>query len=329
MPKQPNLDKLMVAISCITYNHEPYIRQCLEGFVMQKTNFKFVAIVHDDASTDGTATIVREYAEKYPDIIKPIYETENQYSKHDGSLGRIMNDAIANTGAKYIALCEGDDYWTDPCKLQKQVDFLEANEGYSLCCHRINLLYGSDLIDKETKDGRELKGDISFTNRENLEYWMTETNSIVLRSNMLDSGLAKKYNYYRDAHLIYHLLRKGKGMYLDFIGGVYRKHIGGIYSSMNDIQQMRIAYLIYRELQQNNLDDKIIQEFFIRHKQWFFNELRLMIGNRICPKGFFKVVGIYASDERKENGWIGWFNCYQKLFKSFVKGLFAKKHSFK
>lgn len=122
-------EPLMVTIRCITYNHEPYIRQCLEGFVMQKTNFRFEAVVHDDASTDGTAAIIREYAEKYPDIIKPIYETENQYSKHDGSLARIMN---SHMHGKYIAICEGDDYWTDPLKLQKQVDFLEANPEYGL-----------------------------------------------------------------------------------------------------------------------------------------------------------------------------------------------------
>lgn len=124
-----NSQNVMVTIRCLAYNHEPYIRQCLEGFVMQKTNFKFEAIVHDDASTDGTAAIILEYAEKYPDIIKPIIETENQYSKQDGSLHRIMN---AHMRGKYIALCEGDDYWIDPYKLQKQVDFLEANHDYGL-----------------------------------------------------------------------------------------------------------------------------------------------------------------------------------------------------
>ena len=127
---------VIVAIRCLAYNHEPYIRECLEGFVMQKTNFRFVAIVHDDASTDKTADIIREYEAKYPEIIKPIYETENQYSKRDGSLGRIMNAAIDATGAKYVAMCEGDDYWTDPMKLQKQVDFLEEHEEYILCFHK-------------------------------------------------------------------------------------------------------------------------------------------------------------------------------------------------
>lgn len=122
--------QVLVTIRCCAYNQEIYIRDCLEGFVMQNTNFRFEAIVHDDASTDGTATIIKEYAEKYPDIIKPILETENQYSKHDGSLGRIMDE---HTHGKYVAFCEGDDYWIDPLKLQKQVDFLESHPDYSMC----------------------------------------------------------------------------------------------------------------------------------------------------------------------------------------------------
>lgn len=139
MQENNNSQPLMVSIRCITYNHEPYIRQCLEGFVMQKTNFRFEAVVHDDASTDGTADIIREYAEKYPDIIKPIYETENQYSKKDGSLGRIMDAAC--TG-KYIAMCDGDDYWTDPLKLQKQVDILESNPEVGLVHTDFDLVKG-------------------------------------------------------------------------------------------------------------------------------------------------------------------------------------------
>ncbi|MCR4664205.1 MAG: glycosyltransferase [Paludibacteraceae bacterium] len=126
-------DPILLAIHCLVYNHEPYLRDCLEGFVIQKTNFRYVAIVHEDCSTDGSAAIIQEYAEKYPNIIKPIYETENQWHKTDGSLSRIMNEAIDSTGAKYIAMCEGDDYWTDPLKLQKQVDILEADETLMMC----------------------------------------------------------------------------------------------------------------------------------------------------------------------------------------------------
>ena len=130
-------EPILVAIHCLVYNHEPYLRDCFEGFVMQKTNFRFVAIVHEDCSTDNSAAIIREYEAKYPDIFRPIYETENQYSKPDGSLGRIMNAAIDATGAKYIAMCEGDDYWTDPYKLQKQVDYMEAHPECAICFHPV------------------------------------------------------------------------------------------------------------------------------------------------------------------------------------------------
>ena len=135
------LHKPLVAIKCYTYNHVEYLADALEGFIKQKTNFPFVAIVHDDASTDGTTNIIREYAEKYPDIIKPIYERVNQYSKKDNSLIRIMEEAIATTGAKYIGMCEGDDYWNDPHKLQKQVDFLESHPDVIGCYADVDYIY--------------------------------------------------------------------------------------------------------------------------------------------------------------------------------------------
>jgi glycosyltransferase involved in cell wall biosynthesis len=131
------LRPLIVTIQCFTFNQAQFIRQCLDGFVMQKTDFRFEAIVHDDASTDGTADIIREYANKYPDIIKPIIESENLYSKHDGSLNKIMYNS---THGKYVAICEGDDYWTDSLKLQKQVEFLESHPDYSLVYGKCNYL---------------------------------------------------------------------------------------------------------------------------------------------------------------------------------------------
>lgn len=130
MTVENNIKPVLVSIICLTYNQSKYIRDCLEGFVCQKTDFAFEAIVHDDASTDETQSVIREYAQKYPDIIKPILEKENQYSKRDGSLQRIVNNELRG---KYVALCEGDDYWLDPLKLQKQVDFLENNPEYGMC----------------------------------------------------------------------------------------------------------------------------------------------------------------------------------------------------
>ncbi len=133
-------EPILVAIYCLVYNHEPYLRDCFEGFVMQKTNFRFVAVVHDDCSTDGSISIIQEYTSKYPDIFIPIYETENQYSLHNGTIGRKMNHAIDEIGPKYIAMCEGDDYWTDPKKLQKQVDILEADENLMACATNVSVV---------------------------------------------------------------------------------------------------------------------------------------------------------------------------------------------
>ena len=128
---ESNLNDILVSINCITYNQEHYIRDAIESFLMQKTNFKYEILIHDDASTDRTPEIIREYEHKYPDIIKPIYQTENQYSK------KVQVDKlnIERARGKYIAVCEGDDYWIDPTKLQKQVDFMESHPDCSLCIH--------------------------------------------------------------------------------------------------------------------------------------------------------------------------------------------------
>lgn len=124
-------DAPMVSIRCITYNHESFIAQALDSFLMQKTVFPFEIVVHDDASSDKTANIVREYEKKYPDIIKPIYEEENQYSKNVAHFRKVVDDACKG---KYIAYCEGDDYWIEPDKLQVQVDWLESHPEHTMCC---------------------------------------------------------------------------------------------------------------------------------------------------------------------------------------------------
>ena len=145
-------DKVLVSICCLAYNHEKYIRQCLEGFVMQKTNFGIEVLVHDDASLDNTANIIREYEAKYPEIIKPIYQTENQYSK---GVGVTSTFNFPRAKGKYIAICEGDDYWTDPFKLQKQVDFLERNENYSMCfTHQLVVSDTEKVIQKREYDDK-------------------------------------------------------------------------------------------------------------------------------------------------------------------------------
>ena len=117
------MNEVLVSICCITYNHEDYIRKALDSFLMQETSFPFEIVVHDDASTDRTGAIIRSYQEKHPQIIRAIVQKENQYSQ-----GRdTFSIAFKECRGKYIATCEGDDFWTDPSKLQRQIDYLETN----------------------------------------------------------------------------------------------------------------------------------------------------------------------------------------------------------
>ena len=125
----------MISICCATYNHAKYLSETIEGFVNQITSFKYEILIHDDASTDGTADIIRHYTKLYPNIIRPIYQIENQYSKGVGIHATLL---WPNTRGKYIAQCEGDDYWTNPHKLQTQLDFMESNPDCTLCVHKVN-----------------------------------------------------------------------------------------------------------------------------------------------------------------------------------------------
>lgn len=133
-----DIDKPVVSICCITYNHEPYIEDALKGFLIQETDFPFEILIHDDASTDRTADIIREYEAKYPRLIKPIYQVENQYSQ-GVKISAKFN--FPRSQGKYIAFCEGDDYWTSSQKLQKQTDLLNIKNDCSLCFHACQVKY--------------------------------------------------------------------------------------------------------------------------------------------------------------------------------------------
>lgn len=172
-----NVSTPVVTVVCTVYNHEKYLRACLDGFVMQKTDFPFVALVHDDCSTDNSIKIIKEYAEKYPDIITPIFETENQYSKHDGSLMRAIDRHVKS---KYVAYCEGDDFWICPDKLQMQVDYMEQNPDCALCFHDVEILY-----EGKAPTGKSLYSHLHegrFSGDEIIRRWTVPTCSALMRS---------------------------------------------------------------------------------------------------------------------------------------------------
>ena len=129
------MDDILLSIWCITYNHELYIRDAIEGFLSQRTNFKYEIIIHDDASTDRTADIIREYEQKYPNLIRGIYQTENQFACNQPSVEWLWEIQAHNCNGKYIASCEGDDYWIDMKKLQVQVNYLETHPKCIMTVH--------------------------------------------------------------------------------------------------------------------------------------------------------------------------------------------------
>lgn len=133
--------EVKVSVMSPVYNQADIVRSCLDGIVNQRTDFAFELLVHDDASIDGTADIIREYAARYPQIVRPVLQTENQYSK-GVLIGKEFLYPIAR--GEYVALCDGDDCWTDPLKLQKQVDYLDSHPECGLVYGRVNMVDAAD-----------------------------------------------------------------------------------------------------------------------------------------------------------------------------------------
>lgn len=249
----PEGTKPIVGTGTLTFNHAAFIRDCLEGILMQKTTFPVQIYIFDDCSTDGTREIVQEYEEKYPHIIKGFYPEENSYGKpwRKKSMQPYLN---ARSKVKYIALCEGDDYWTDPLKLQKQVDFLEENPDYSLCVSGYKTNFGVEKI-SIPKNVKTEKNGYTFTLNNTTNSWLTKTLTSVFRSNADVFNSFSKYKYMRDVHLFYHILKTGKGFYFTSIMGVYNKHEGGINSMKSTKVKANIAYKVYKELYLFNKDE--------------------------------------------------------------------------
>lgn len=225
------MNKPLVSISCLVFNHAPYLRQCLDGFMMQKTDFTFEVLIHDDASTDGSADIIREYESKYPDIVKPIYETENQW-KHGRRGSAVFNFPRAQ--GKYIALCEGDDYWTDPLKLQKQVDFLESHPDYSMCFHNAMNQYEGQNRPMEQFSSIENK---EYFIEDLLNYWMIPTASVVFRTEVVRSELYKTVTdanlMFGDTPLFLTCVREGRIMGFSETMSIYRRTSSGVSSGFS------------------------------------------------------------------------------------------------
>ena len=276
----------LVSVCTLAYNHEPYIRECLDGILMQKTNFAFELLIHDDASTDGTADIIREYETKYPDIIKPIYQTENQYSK---GVKVSLTYQFPRAKGKYIALCEGDDYWTDPLKLQKQVDFMEANSEIPCCFHIVDIFQENSRIYQKGVLPSFLSATVAdgsyFINEDRIEAWFAYILAIMFRAQDVKylNEMSLKYKYtFNDNHIIYYLMKNKRAWIFRDSMAVYRMNDGGIFGNKPQEYKLFTSYNISKELYHNEPDVYTKYQYLCHIREI----LKVYINNRKYKEAF-------------------------------------------
>lgn len=271
----------LVSIVCITYNHESYLRKALDGFLMQETSFPVEIVLAEDCSSDGTRLICEEYAAKYPDRINYIWSEYN--------VGAVANErrAMAAARGKYIATCEGDDYWTDPLKLQHQVDFMEAHPECSVTWHRYRILNGMTGEIKDDDCGHLFEENgletVEISTDMFLHRWMTQYLTMVFRKDAMDLSLSEKYHYYRDSHQMYHLLQEGKGYMLNFHGGIYFQTGVGSFTDMDNLRKTQMMANVYKEIW-NNTHDIMVHEMYVFTLQHLFSDVCTprMLSLRLC-----------------------------------------------
>lgn len=284
-------DDIMVTVICVTYNHEKYLRGCLESIVNQKTNFKFQVFIGEDCSTDSTREIVKEFEEKYPDIIVPFYRENN--------IGSIRNfgDLCERVDTKYVAFCDGDDYWIDYNKLQKQVDLLEANPELKGVCARLRLDVPEDwfLMDfyKKNQDGNFYFPDclpgFNMPNNKLVDINHMISNNIVhpcAAMIRINQDIIKLPSWFYDSYigdLPYFLMQIGIGkiQFTDDVIGICRKHDGGVthsYDFETNMLNTRTAYITYL---------MGVREFFIENYRSYGlvnieNRIKLEVSNYLA-----------------------------------------------
>ena len=213
----------LVSICCLTYNQVHYLRQCIESLIMQKTSFAFEILIHDDCSNDGTQDIIKEYASLYPIVVKPYIQSENQFSQGKGYVGIKIN--VNRARGKYLAFCEGDDYWIDPLKLQKQADFLDNHPEYSLIGSNGIVLHTSCEKGLNYFNNQNSLRDVSFN--ELVNTWAFPSASLFFRKEV--------FNYYpiwadelsfADDIIVMTCAIHGKVATLGELSCVYRKGCG-------------------------------------------------------------------------------------------------------
>lgn len=326
-------DKIMVSINCLVYNHEKYLRQCLDSLLAQKVNFKFEILIHDDASTDSSADIISEYEHNYPDIIKPIYQTENQYSQ---GVKITKTFQVPRMRGKYVATCEGDDFWCDKYKLQKQVDIMENYPDCHFCVHKVQGVKEDGTPTERLYPGYDIMTGLK-DEKEFLQYvfsgYSFQTTCYFRRFEDYKELFNSSPDFHKIARVgdepsLLFFATKGKSYYIDEVMSCYRLNSVGSWSSkqskskelqVKQAENMIDMYLLFDEYSNykytNMIKEKVsvyeltlvnIKNDTILKKLFFFaNKGNRKLFKRITKKGKIKlIISLYAPYL---------FNIYSKL----------------
>lgn len=253
-------NNVVVSIDTLSYNHAKYISQCLDGLLKQRTNFAFEILVCDDASTDDTAKLIHEYEEKYPNIVVPLYQKENKYSK---GIKMSATYQFPRAKGKYIAICEGDDYWIDENKLQMQVDFLEKNSEYGMCYTNFNIYYQNKK--KFEYDLFTTQSEKFLKQYDSLEQWILKKGYIAPMTWVFRKSLIDNYDSMNSCDgtyvLVAHFMANSKILCLDKTTATYRvleesashsKSLEKLYKRHKNLREVQ-----YKLIDKYNLDNSL------------------------------------------------------------------------
>ncbi|HLY70457.1 MAG TPA: glycosyltransferase [Puia sp.] len=299
-----------------TFNHGKYIAQAIEGVLQQRTNFDFQLIIGEDCSTDNTREIINNYIEQFPDKIKAVF--------HEQNIGAFENTRILfeKCNSKYIALCDGDDYWTDACKLQKQIDFLEKNSDFSICFHNAKIIFENDSKNISYSNSRAQPEISTFEDIARGEFIYTST--CVFRSENLMKFPKKYFLFMNNYTLDLHNAQYGKIRYLNEVMSVYRRHLGGIWSMVSREKTLINQLPTYKFYV--NYFDKKFRKYFIKHLKDITAELiSIKIANNDF-KDFWRYYidyVVYNYNDKNELKKISYF--FLKASYSQISGLIKNK----
>ncbi len=287
--------KYLVRAYCPTYNQSAYITSVMDGFVRQQTTFPFVCVIVDDASTDGEQEVIKKYmADNFEcQNTEVAYEKKMDYgqviyAQHKGNKNCFFAIVLLNENhyrqgksrapyvtewtdcVKYFAYCEGDDFWTDEHKLQKQVDFLETHPDYNLVCHNWSVLNGDTL--KPSPIQHKYSQPFSFTFATLPWVWITKTLTIMFRRESVDDNIFNQFKYRRDVHLVYYALKDSKGYFMPESMATYRVLDSGIWSKVDDNKKNFTTYALYKELYQYE-PNKAVRKRYMNATLAYYNGL--------------------------------------------------------